>query len=481
MATRAGQVLHTVNGFVIDRIQTAGPGNLNIPQEKVYELGNYKSVGIVRDVPDLSFSLDCLNVDTEVEALLCGSTDPGSDVDGTEYDLSLAKPLNILSPWKSPYGAFTAVRGVAVPQLSLESVSYRYGLRENAGEQFSLKGDSVFYIPGAPRQDTFTGDGATKAFTLTNGPALGYEVSGVTTYALAVSVDGVRKFLTADFTESATVVTFVDAPANNSVIRVVYGTATSATLDDTVHQGLSVKPAAIRGKDIDVYFATDVALGGGVTNKALTSNVAELTTASAHGLGVGEEIVIAIGDAVFDGTVTTTSGTTGTTIHYAKTHADVTSAAATGTVTKNVEVRWPDVQSATIDWRVQLEDDFEFGNVYAVNREATDVPEVSGTIEVLPRNVEALFTRLQQITGVGATKIIGPNSSVSGQLRIVLRNPESAGTTAVPVGTVLKTHIIPAARFTIPGYEGRVQQKINSSISYTSDDGVMKVIKGEAA
>jgi hypothetical protein len=32
-----------------------------------------------------------------------------------------------------------------------------------------------------------------------------------------------------------------------------------------------------------------------------------------------------------------------------------------------VEVRWPDVQSATIDWSQTLESDYEFGNAQAVS------------------------------------------------------------------------------------------------------------------
>lgn len=51
MSIRGGQILHVANQFVVDRIQTGGPGTLNIPQEKVFELGNYRSVGIVRDSP----------------------------------------------------------------------------------------------------------------------------------------------------------------------------------------------------------------------------------------------------------------------------------------------------------------------------------------------------------------------------------------------------------------------------------------------
>ena len=70
-----------------------------------------------------------------------------------------------------------------------------------------------------------------------------------------------------------------------------------------------------------------------VTNKALTSNVATLTTAVAHGLGVGQVVTVSGVDSVFNGTYTITVVGSTTTFSYAKTNADVTSAAATGTVT----------------------------------------------------------------------------------------------------------------------------------------------------
>ena len=54
MALRGGQILHVGNGVtVIDRLQVAGSGDLNIPTEKIYELGNYESVATIRDGPDI--------------------------------------------------------------------------------------------------------------------------------------------------------------------------------------------------------------------------------------------------------------------------------------------------------------------------------------------------------------------------------------------------------------------------------------------
>lgn len=68
-----------------------------------------------------------------------------------------------------------------------------------------------------------------------------------------------------------------------------------------------------------------------VNNKALTSNVATLTTAAAHNFLVGDRITVAGVDATFNGTYALTAIPTATTFSYAKTNANVTSAAASGT------------------------------------------------------------------------------------------------------------------------------------------------------
>lgn len=68
-----------------------------------------------------------------------------------------------------------------------------------------------------------------------------------------------------------------------------------------------------------------------VSNKALTANVATLTTSAGHGFITGQQVVVTGVDATFDGTYTIASVPTTTTFTYAKTAADVVSAAATGT------------------------------------------------------------------------------------------------------------------------------------------------------
>jgi len=76
--------------------------------------------------------------------------------------------------------------------------------------------------------------------------------------------------------------------------------------------------------DIDKIFP---AITVSISNKALTSNVATLTTTAAHNLSTGMQITITGVDATFNGEYTITGVPTTTTFTYAKTASNVTSTA----------------------------------------------------------------------------------------------------------------------------------------------------------
>ena len=88
---------------------------------------------------------------------------------------------------------------------------------------------------------------------------------------------------------------------------------------DTVDEGLVVE-----------YATTISAIVKTVSNKALTSNVATLTTSDAHTYLVGDVVVVSGVDATFNGTYSIVAVPTSTTFTYAKTASNVTSAAASG-------------------------------------------------------------------------------------------------------------------------------------------------------
>ena len=79
---------------------------------------------------------------------------------------------------------------------------------------------------------------------------------------------------------------------------------------------------------------------GYITNKALTANVATLTTGAAHGLTVGETIAVFDVDDTFDGTYVVKSGSTGTTLKYDLVSASVASASVSSVASyRNAQIK----------------------------------------------------------------------------------------------------------------------------------------------
>lgn len=402
MAIKAGELIHVGNQVLIDRIQTGGPGNLNIPTEKINELGNYESVATTRDIADLTFTMESLDVSAEVEATLL-ARDYGALAQGAMLDLAAARPMDVVGQIKAGKTAanpFNVVASVAVPFLTLESASYRFGLRDNASQNFGLRGDSIFYAGGSSYVEEETGSGAGgQAVPFTNAPIpYNGDVLAGTRYALAVTLvnSGKRLVLGAEYTETASGVTVVEAVPATETIRVVYQSAVVAAYPQASHAVASAtRPAAIKGKDIEIR------VGG-------------------------------------------------------------------NTVTD----RWSSIQSATIDWRVTLDRDEEFGNAQIVAQDF-DVPAVTGTVEIKARSAEEMLAKIRQIAGVAAGQVIGPYSSTPMPLDVLLHSPVN--------GAVLKTLHVPDARFTLPGYSGRVQTKLTQSFPFESDGGVLRIYRGARA
>ena len=265
MAIKAGQILHVGSGFVIDRIQSAGAGSINVNTERIEELGNYNAVATLRDTPDLSFEMETFDMSTEIHQLLLGAA--AADAAGTKYDVELdIEPLNIISPFKAE-GAFNNVRGLIVPFLSVESLAYSFSVDNVASLTVGMRGDSIYYVPGGVYEETFDGDGIVTAFTFgggtggTAGPALKSVIGGANWYALDVMYnDGtngwVRQRRGVDYTDTSTAVTFTTAPLSGTGnIRVVYGNATEPTYGSGVHKAVAAaSPAAVKGRYIEIQF-----------------------------------------------------------------------------------------------------------------------------------------------------------------------------------------------------------------------------------
>ena len=91
--------------------------------------------------------------------------------------------------------------------------------------------------------------------------------------------------------------------------------------------GYSTTTCAFAGTTERLVFATTAVNAGSVSNKALTSDVATLTTSAAHGLAVDDQVWVEGVDATFNGKYTVTGVPTTTTFTYAKVNTNVASAA----------------------------------------------------------------------------------------------------------------------------------------------------------
>ena len=91
-----------------------------------------------------------------------------------------------------------------------------------------------------------------------------------------------------------------------------------------------------------------------ISNKALTTNVATITTSAAHGFVAGQlvRIVLDTADSVFDGYQIISTAPTSTTFTFAKTNANVTSVAAKGRVMAVVNVG-DKITYENSDWEVE--------------------------------------------------------------------------------------------------------------------------------
>jgi hypothetical protein len=169
MSVHAGTILTVGGNNVIDRIQSAGLGDVRLPIETIREVGNRLVVDKIPGEPDFTFTLESLDVSSDLMAWLTGKTGaiasgsaPGSgDPVGTSYDWTTCGFTNIISPWKDATtgSAGTIQAGHIVPGYYPNRLRYRFGVTDNATQEVELGGGSFYYGGFAPVEQYGTGTG----------------------------------------------------------------------------------------------------------------------------------------------------------------------------------------------------------------------------------------------------------------------------------------------------------------------------------
>jgi hypothetical protein len=291
MSIRAGDILHVGGQNVIDRLQQAGLGNVNLPIETIREIGNREVVDKIPQEPSFTFALKSFNVSCELMAFLTGhsagsqasAADPAQTLpDGTEFNWLDCGFVNIASPWKNPATGSAGVveAGHLVPGFYPTKLSYSFGVTADADQSAELSGGSFFYSENAPVEDQFAGTGAQKAF-VTNEVTVHYRRGGAggSTFrdVFGVLVDGQLQTEDIDYVVSGgngskATITFTNAPANNADIRCCYFTSAAKSYPQSVHASTQVVPGAVRGRNIRIEI--DANRIGGVQTFTMDATVA---------------------------------------------------------------------------------------------------------------------------------------------------------------------------------------------------------------
>ena len=132
--------------------------------------------------------------------------------------------------------------------------------------------------------------------------------------------------------------------ANGRAIKV----AATSSPGTTIHTGTTVTTTI---DEVWLYATLNNPFSAALTvsNKALTSNVATITTSAAHGLFVGDTVKITGVDTTFNGTWTIATVPSTTTFTFARTATNVTSAASGGSVFVKATAAAQDVR-LTVQW-----------------------------------------------------------------------------------------------------------------------------------
>jgi hypothetical protein len=117
-------------------------------------------------------------------------------------------------------------------------------------------------------------------------------------------------------------------------------TSNLAVTDPLVFTGNANQGDALDLGLIGEYATSVSTVTATVSNKALASDVATMTTSAAHGFVAGDIVVITGVDATFNGTHYITGAPTATTFTFVKDAANVTSAAASGTAAVSLKRRF---------------------------------------------------------------------------------------------------------------------------------------------
>jgi hypothetical protein len=415
MSVHAGTIITVGGANVIDRLQSAGLGDVRLPIETIREVGNELVVDKIPGEADFTFTMECYTSTSEMMAFLTGkygalasgSPPGGGDPDGTKYRWEDTQIVNIVSPWKDPTTGSAGVveAGHIVPGYFPTRVRYRFGVTDNSTQESELSGGSFYYAAHAPVENTALGDGTQVAF-ITADPVVGHRLGGGTStsirYVFGVIVGQKLMIEGTDYvvsggsiaTPANVTVTLTVPPETGERVRFCYFTDAAKAYPQPTHAAASVVPGAVRGRNIKVF------LGSGGARQKVAS-----------------------------------------------------------------------IQSIELEATTESEVEREMGSDEIVGR-TINGRDANGTLTARSRDAGAFIALLAKVTGYDPDEVFGYfNQGYTIPVEIQIVNPKDNS-------QVLKTLVVTDAVFQPPGTPARVNTPTDFGLQFSSQNGTFFEVKG---
>jgi hypothetical protein len=237
----------------------------------------------------------------------------------------------------------------------------------------------------------------------------------------------------------------------------------NGNLTDAVDLGLVVE-----------YATSTATITKAISNKALTSNVATLTTSTTHGFAVGDIVVIGTVDATFNGTYVVKAVPTTTTFTYDKTNANVTSAAVSpaGSAEVTTKRRFAGAIRDASD------------GVFKIFKDATTKPSTTVNLAEAGASLGSLLVGAAEIGDVSNTELQylnGVTSAIQTQINAKSNSasPTFTGTVTLPsdtsIGDVSATEI-----GYLNGVSSNVQTQLDAKLASSTAASTYAALTGAA-
>ena len=207
-------------------------------------------------------------------------------------------------------------------------------------------------------------------------------------------------------------------------------TANLSVTDPFVFVGTNNQSDTVDLAFIGEYASTVSTITRTVSNKALTSNIATLTTSASHTYLAGDVVVVSGVDATFNGTYNILAVPTATTFTYAKTASNVTSTSATGTAAVSARRKFSGIARDASDGVIKAFKD-------ATTKPTSTIDFSEAGLAYADVRVGGLTASSLTVGDVSSTEIgylDGVTSSIQTQLnaKANLAGPTFTGTVTVP-------------------------------------------------